>query len=119
MLLSLKLALLLSFLYPLFFEHLLLKISQLPLLLFDLSASILLPITDSHGVSNPSFFLIDFLALLFVLCLEIKLPELCINMLLHDLLVNVLLLVHELLLALHLALVNEELALLLSQIVSG
>jgi hypothetical protein len=42
---------------------------------------------------------------------------LSIDLFLHDLLINSLLLIHELLLALHLALVNEEFSRLLSKIV--
>lgn len=119
MLLSLHLLLLLILFLPLFLEHLSLNFGELAILHFSLHACVLLPVKDGLGIVDSLFLLLDFPTLTLLFGGQIKLPKLSVNVLLGDLLLGGTLLVHELLFTLHLALINEELALLLPQIVSG
>jgi len=117
--LAFHLTLILFLLLPLSVKHLTFKLSEFLLLVLGLLSGILLPVEDSHSVCNSLFLLLNFLALAFFLGHEVKLPKLSINILLHDLLVNCLAFVNQLLFSILLALQNEELALLVSQFIGS
>jgi hypothetical protein len=106
--LAFELTFLLLFAHPLFLEHGTFDLGELAFLLLDLSARVLLPIEDSLSVLDELLLLLDFLAFTLLLGQEVKLPQLGIHMLLHDLVLHEALLVHQLLLTLHLALEDEE-----------
>jgi len=79
-------------------------------LLLILLSCLLLPIKHRHCIANAFFLFFGFLSLTLLFSLEIKCPELGVDLLFHNFLVNSSLLVHELLLTLHLALMHKELA---------
>ncbi len=116
--LAFEFAFLLLLAHPLLLEHGALDLGELALLLLDLSAGVLLPVEDSLGVLHELLLLLDFLALTLLLGQEVKLPQLGIHMLFHDLVLHQTLLVHQLLLTLHLALQDEEFARFLTEVVS-
>ena len=119
MLLPLHFSLLLIFSLPLLLEHMAFNISELTLLHLCLNTSILLPFKNGLGIVNSLFLFLHFTALTLLLGSQIKFPELSVDMLLSDLLINGPLFVHKLLFALQLTLLDEEFALLLSQVISG
>lgn len=116
-LLTLHFALLFLFTDPLLLEHGSLNFGKLALLMLDLGASVLLPIKNGLSVLDELLLLLNFLALTLLLSEEVQLPQLSVDMLLHDLVLSQALLVDQLLLALHLALQDEEFPGFLAEIV--
>jgi hypothetical protein len=116
--LALKLMLLLLLALPLLIKHLALLVGKLAVLGLILQAGVFLPVEDCHGIADTLLLFFSFFALTFLLRLEVEFPELSVNLLLHDLLVGLALLIDELLLSFHLALIDKELALLLAKVVS-
>ena len=104
---------------PLSLEHVLLIANEISLLLTLQLAGLLLPVKNSHGVTDLLLLLLCFSHLSFEFLLSIKLPELGIHLLFNHFVLNLAALVDELLFTLNgSSIVVELLVLLAKSIVS-